>query len=93
MEVHNLRQEIINLKRLLLQHKDCPVTKASKGGKMDPSLLPPPIVCKYTLLTLSDHYLCKRFLYPSVVVYLDLFSHSVGTLGRGPEDIFVILDI
>lgn len=46
IEVHNLRQEIMNLKRLLLQHKDCPVTKASKEGKLDHNILPPPIVCK-----------------------------------------------
>lgn len=37
----------MNLKSLLLQHKDCPVTKASKEGKLDHSILPPPIVCKF----------------------------------------------
>jgi len=44
IEVHNLRQEIMNLKRLLLQHKDCPVTKASKEGKLDHNILQPTIV-------------------------------------------------
>ena len=47
MQAHNLRQEVMNLKTILLQHKECSVTKASKEGKLDQTLLPPPIVCKF----------------------------------------------
>ncbi|KAK4200675.1 Aft1 HRA domain-containing protein [Triangularia verruculosa] len=42
-QISVLREEVVNLKTLLLAHKDCPVTQSQQQGNMHPGYIPPPL--------------------------------------------------